>query len=82
MVTGNITHTSVEKIKVNKPRFIILDDICDGGRTFIELAKELRKVYGECYIALVVTHGIFSKGLDVILEHLDDVYATINLHKE
>jgi ribose-phosphate pyrophosphokinase len=43
---------------------LIVDDICDGGRTFIELAKVLRE-YGPSQITLYVTHGIFSKGFNV-----------------
>ena len=33
-------------------------DICDGGRTFIELAKVL-KDNGAKRVTLYVTHGIF-----------------------
>lgn len=40
---------------------VILDDICDGGGTFIPLAKVLGPHTKELH--LVVTHGIFSKGL-------------------
>lgn len=54
---------------------IIIDDICDGGRTFIELAKELRNM-GAAKIVLYVTHGIFSKGLEVLKEVIDHVYTT------
>lgn len=42
---------------------IIVDDICDGGGTFVLLANELYK-RGAKSIELWVTHGIFSKGLD------------------
>lgn len=42
---------------------LVVDDICVGGRTFIEIAKKLSTVcYGEKY--LYVTHGIFSNGFD------------------
>lgn len=44
---------------------LIVDDICDGGGTFIALAQELRK-FSPNSISLYVTHGIFSKGLDVL----------------
>jgi len=47
---------------------LIVDDICDGGRTFIELAKEIWKYLEPSSVSLYVTHGIFSKGLDVFLE--------------
>jgi ribose-phosphate pyrophosphokinase len=55
---------------------IIVDDICDGGRTFIELAKVLKsnKVKN---ITLFVTHGIFSKGVDALFENgIDNIITT------
>ena len=52
---------------------LIVDDICDGGGTFIGLAKELRKA-GAKKVFLFVTHGIFSKGLP--LEGIDAIYTT------
>lgn len=52
---------------------LIVDDICDGGGTFVGLAKELRKV-GAQKVYLYVTHGVFSKG--VPLEGIDTIYTT------
>ena len=52
---------------------LIVDDICDGGGTFVGLAKELRKA-GAKKVYLYVTHGIFSKGLP--LEGIDHIYTT------
>lgn len=40
---------------------IVVDDICDGGATFIALAEAI-KHHHTCNLALFVTHGIFSKG--------------------
>jgi ribose-phosphate pyrophosphokinase len=54
---------------------LIVDDICDGGGTFIQLARALRaKNAGR--LRLCVSHGIFSKGLDPLLEHFDHVFCT------
>lgn len=52
---------------------VIVDDLCDGGGTFIGLAKELRK-NGAAFVGLVAYHGIFSKGQD--LEGIDFVYTS------
>ena len=72
--TGKITHTEVPGLpdpKLDSPvspmNFVIIDDICDGGRTFIEIAKVIKEkrpigIYREDKIFLVVTHGIFSGG--------------------
>ena len=54
-------------------RILIVDDICDGGATFVGLAKELRAA-GAKKVYLYVTHGIFSKGLP--LEGIDKVFTT------
>lgn len=54
---------------------IISDDICDGGKTFIELAKVLKEEHGVQKVYLIVTHGIFSKGLSVFDGLLDEVFA-------
>jgi ribose-phosphate pyrophosphokinase len=54
---------------------IITDDICDGGYTFIQIAKLLRE-HGANRVILYVTHGIFSKGLSVFEGLIDEVYTT------
>ena len=84
--TGKIDYTNVPMSvhDADKDVFII-DDICDGGRTFIEIAKavdEVRKLsssvkrehYGKNY--LIVTHGIFSAGFDFLVQHFDGIYCT------
>lgn len=54
---------------------LIVDDIADGGYTFIKLAEELRK-HTEGKIYLYVTHGIFSKGFRVFDGVLDGIYVS------
>lgn len=73
---GSITGTQVHSDHIGKKDFLIVDDICDGGRTFIELAKELKKLT-DGRILLYVTHGIFSKGLDVFDGLIDHVYTAL-----
>lgn len=48
-------------------RVCLIDDICDGGKTFIEAAKVLYN-RGAKEVYLYTTHGIYSKGLDVLRE--------------
>lgn len=66
--TGEITGSTIEQgaSLVDGQDIVIVDDICDGGKTFIELAKVLKNL-GAKNVYLVVTHGIFSKGMDVLL---------------
>tara|TARA_R110000868_G_scaffold411614_2_gene705916 strand:+ start:633 stop:1460 length:828 start_codon:yes stop_codon:yes gene_type:complete len=72
-LTGDITATDIHGDVANK-NLLIVDDICDGGRTFIELAKTLTE-HGAKDIYLYVTHGIFSKGLDVLKPYFKHVYC-------
>jgi ribose-phosphate pyrophosphokinase len=53
---------------------IIVDDICDGGGTFVGIADEL-KDYG-LTLALYVTHGIFAKGFDHLQKRFSSIYTT------
>jgi ribose-phosphate pyrophosphokinase len=54
---------------------LIVDDICDGGKTFIGIAKELKnKNAGDIY--LFVTHGIFSNGFNDLSAWFKNIYCT------
>jgi ribose-phosphate pyrophosphokinase len=77
---GKIIGTSVPfKIKdiVDKD-FIIVDDICDGGQTFINIAKHFKENYGDLKgkMYLIITHGIFSKGTTELGHYFDAIYTT------
>lgn len=76
--TGKITHTEIPNIDQydENHKFVIVDDICDGGRTFIELAKEIRKHNTISEIYLIVTHGIFSAGFEELNNHFTKIYST------
>jgi ribose-phosphate pyrophosphokinase len=63
----SISLTSINGISPKDKTVLIVDDICDGGRTFIELAKVLKE-HGVKNIHLYVSHGIFSKGKEVLRE--------------
>lgn len=75
--TGAITGITVITPQPNQfadKDFLIVDDICDGGRTFIELAKMLRPLTtGKIF--LYVTHGIFSNGFNELMKHIDRIYC-------
>ena len=77
MKTGNILHTEIPVLdQHNDLTYVIVDDICDGGRTFVELAKVIKAGRPTAKVYLVVTHGIFSAGFKVLNEYLDGVYCT------
>lgn len=85
---GKLTKVNVPVIfdKTNSPKdYIIIDDICDGGATFINISKELiskAKEYSfKPKIYLIVTHGIFSAGYKELGKYFDGIYCT-NSYKE
>lgn len=54
---------------------LIVDDICDGGRTFTGIAEALKtKNAGNIY--LFVTHGVFSNGFDELGKYFKTIYTT------
>ena len=54
---------------------LIYDDICDGGGTFIEAAKVIKESNPDIKLYLAVSHAIFSKGVDVLLEWYDNIFT-------
>lgn len=79
--TGEITGLYLEGdvSQIDGSRCIIYDDICDGGMTFIKLAEQL-KAFKPKQIDLCVSHGIFSKGKQVIHDAgISGIYATNSL---
>lgn len=82
-LTGNITHSELTEPELIKNKAVmIVDDICDGGRTFIELAKLLKEA-GACRVDLFVTHGLFSKGLKPLKQGgITNVFTPFGLVRE
>lgn len=75
--TGNILSTQLPIISRNvKYKYVIVDDICDGGRTFIELAKAIKSQREAVEIYLVVTHGIFSAGFVELNKYFKGIFCT------
>lgn len=75
VATGKLKSFSVYTDDLAGKTCLLVDDICDGGGTFIGLAEALKqKNAGDLYIA--VSHGIFSKGLDVLNQWFKAVFTT------
>jgi ribose-phosphate pyrophosphokinase len=81
---SDMTIQYVNMANIAKPgqRFLIIDDLCDGGATFISVAKKLRSQVPDIIIDLYVTHGIFSKGKEHLLANgINNIYTTNSLLK-
>lgn len=85
--TGELTGFGVEPIstpegfaKLYLPggNVLIVDDICDGGGTFLGLAETFDGVGAIDKITLLTTHGLYTKGTEILEEKFDlwtlDVY--------
>jgi ribose-phosphate pyrophosphokinase len=74
--TGNIIRTEILTFGNKDLKYVIVDDICDGGRTFVELAKVIKDNRPTAKVYLVVTHGIFSAGFNKLNEVIDGIFTT------
>ncbi len=75
--TGKLSGFQLDTGDVKGKDAVIVDDICDGGGTFSGISKVLR-AHGARYVYLCVTHGIFSKGLDIA--GIDGIFSTDSYH--
>jgi ribose-phosphate pyrophosphokinase len=81
MRSGNILRTEIPTLNQHDDlKYVIIDDICDGGRTFIELAKAIKGSRPTAKVYLVVTHGIFSAGFGELNKYFEGIYTT-NSHR-
>jgi ribose-phosphate pyrophosphokinase len=79
--TGALTDFSVAPVPPGADA-IIVDDICDGGGTFLGIAEVVKKhwsrvgTYGDVKLHLWTTHGIYSKGPQVLEQYFSTVACT------
>lgn len=73
--TGKIEEVLVHGYAGDDKHYLICDDICDAGGTFIMLADALQKL-GAKNISLYVTHGIFSKGVGPLAPFFKNIFTT------
>lgn len=82
--TGKITGCRISDCDISSLEgrdCLIVDDICDGGATFIGIAEELKKARAK-RISLWVTHGIFSRGLTPLFEAgIDRIFTTTSIYE-
>jgi ribose-phosphate pyrophosphokinase len=73
VATGKLTGFACPNLKESE-HYLIVDDICDGGGTFLGLGAVIEEA--GAYATLFVTHGIFSQGTDKLNDTFTDVYTT------
>lgn len=76
--TGNFSHTHINDpdglLNIKNAKFVIIDDLCDGEATFVNIAKATKLPPEQ--LALWVSHGVFSKGTDTLFEHFSSIGTT------
>ncbi|KIA93392.1 phosphoribosylpyrophosphate synthetase [Pedobacter kyungheensis] len=78
--TGRLSGFKVYAEDLEGADCLIVDDICDGGGTFIGLAEELKnKNAGKLYLA--ISHGIFSKGFNELAKYFDQIFTTDSIRE-
>lgn len=55
---------------------LIIDDLCDGGATFISIAECLMEHFPDRKRHLYVCHGLFTKGVDHVAHYYDKIITT------
>lgn len=75
--TGKLTGLTLPPLP-GAGQYMIVDDICDGGWTFNLIAEAFQRdpLSEKSWLALWVSHGIFSKGLDAINPKIDEIGTT------
>lgn len=78
--TGRLSGFKVYADDLEGADCLIVDDICDGGGTFMGLAEELKnKNAGKLYLA--ISHGIFSKGFNELAKYFDQIFTTDSIRE-
>ncbi len=73
--TGNLISITVHADNLQGRDVFIVDDICDGGGTYIMQGQELKKKNaGDCY--LITTHALLTRGEDVLKPYIKHIYTT------
>lgn len=77
--TGRLSNTVLVTTEVKNPsRFLIIDDICDKGGTFLALGTKLKEHFPDIPIDLYVSHAILPTGLNGLDSVFSEIY-TANL---
>ncbi len=77
LATGKISLEILEPQECKNKNCVIIDDICDGGGTFLAIAEKIQPAH----LTLIVTHGIFSKGFATLEKYFQQIIVSDSLYK-
>lgn len=83
-VTGEIISHELPEDIAGFQRILVVDDLCDGGRTFLSIADMLQDHADIDYykLDLFVVHGVFSNGAIPKLKKVYDTIYTTNSYQD
>jgi len=73
VATGNISGFGCQEIPPSDKPYLMVDDLCDGGGTFLGLAGEIPD---GIRLDLYVSHGLFTKGIEGLSMAFGEIYTT------
>jgi len=75
--TGKLSSYVMQPLPV-VGRYVIVDDICDGGGTFNLLVDAFDRdpIAADCKLEMFVSHGIFSKSIHAISPRIEHITTT------
>lgn len=77
--SGKVTNIEIDRDKsqlVNKKtKLIVIDDLCDGGSTFLAIHPKLKEL-GSSEVNLIITHSIQLEGLKKVASLYDNVVTS------
>lgn len=80
--TGKILHIQVDNPeKLSNRPMLIVDDLCDGGGTFIRIAEAIRAIKPDAELNIKVVHMVNPKGIENLSKNFDHVWFT-NSYKD
>lgn len=80
--TGRITSIQVDNPeRISGRPMLVIDDLCDGGGTFLGIAEAIRKVNPDAEINISVVHMVNPKGIENLSKTFNHVYFT-NSYKD
>ncbi|PVD52753.1 hypothetical protein DC498_07425 [Terrimonas sp.] len=77
LATGKLTLEVLEPQECENRNCVIIDDICDGGATFLAIAEKIKPKH----LTLIVSHGIFSKGFAVLEQKFNQIIVSNSFNK-
>lgn len=77
VITGRLSEFKIENPEdYQSGAILVIDDLCDGGGTFVGIANEIRKFAPDAKLKIFVTHMVNKNGITALSKNYDEVLFT------